>query len=1094
MRGGWSVLPSLRYGTGFLYRGRLPNHINTHNTGSRREIQCAPDHLFCLAQPFVWTPTTTYTRGQAAGPRVLLPSIMSTADGKTSHSARHQGVVAVAVVLSVLIVGAVIVVVLYGLSVLSPPPALGTPNPASFTVLADDYGFSRGMTAAVGAEVVVLMVAATCRERTFAWEVSTALGCAPASACVPVIITPASQTTPAWAFGLAADLDAHDWLQLHLVALLGGTAHLAESRARTGAPSKVLLVLPGALACTTPAAVVDALLAVGTRGSTGAAGVSLPRGVVTWDGVPAAAFQAALARSCSSGRLGAGAAVDMVMQVVAGLWPGNPGLPSPASVRSAMAAGREELNAVRAAFHAGELYAPWTLGGHEGGGTQPHPPVATMDIVVSLFAMPTKWVEDAVATLEAGGVRVRVWLYCKKSDRAPVWSPGAVPPSRGLVIRALPNHGREGHTFLHHILTTWETGDSPGGGFGDVVVFASDSAQYKFGDGFWRRAPHFPRVDFAGWARYKAFTLGSYASSAPANYAANPESALVPAATRPFGTWVTAVYGQPFADGHASNRQFTYSHHGVMSVRRATILGVPRAVYASLHAHLLGSSNPEAGHFVERCWYMMWQGAPVQGVPLQGHGAATASVPTRLWVMTSGGGGCGSKRLDSVAQWQAANPGWDVQWAHAMTTGTGAGPGASTCPPLLAAMEDALELLAVFGGVLVSDVHAVASFAAPLPATGGVTTWLAGGPGGRLPGGWPWPKVAATPQAPAVLVALQTLRAARRAVAQKGAAAAWATLRDGPVFPWDPHDLVGSTVAQVTDLPTVPFPASRAMQVTPKTPRRMWTGACAGPGGDPSTTGFPLPSGKTLWLETPFPQAADPPGWFLEGEPCGLDALWATWTAVNPGWTPVFVPRHFPLGMLLAKHGGVWAPLGSLCCMALDAWVDAACSTPAKAWMYHGKGTGEGLTAQVVVAAHPGSGLMSLLAEAQALGRPQQQAWASSWSAMASQVAPLRRYVGPDTVYAPPCDTDATDDGIKALMTYSAPLAVQAGMCPACLSEAASEPGAPLRPCRAAPSSASVVRRLLRLIPLHASSAARRLEASLHREKVTNGHIAGAKR
>lgn len=167
-----------------------------------------------------------------------------------------------------------------------------------------------------------------------------------------------------------------------------------------------------------------------------------------------------------------------------------------------------------------------------------------------------------------------------------------------LRVERLPNLGREGHTYLHHIVSNYDS-------LADITVFLPGSAEHPYkmptAENLVREvrlrdravfARTFHRVQGIGHA-FSTFELESYVITDARNLAANPDSTLTPAFSRPFGRWFRNHFGrrvvQPFV------------LMGIFSVARADVLRHPRSYYEGFLRELC-VPNPEAGHFIERAW------------------------------------------------------------------------------------------------------------------------------------------------------------------------------------------------------------------------------------------------------------------------------------------------------------------------------------------------------------------------------------------------------------------------------------------------------------------------------------------------------------
>lgn len=190
------------------------------------------------------------------------------------------------------------------------------------------------------------------------------------------------------------------------------------------------------------------------------------------------------------------------------------------------------------------------------------------------------------------------------------------PPSYAKVAR-LPNEGREGHTYLHHIVTKYDD-------LADVTVFLpgsteSNPAKMAMAQSVMARAATTRTSAFVASPLDRPLpeAAGSYAitqwkSTSASNAQANPESTLQPSRHRPLGAWYQH-HGL-----HADCRHVTYM--GVFAASREHIQRRPREFYEALLASVSGHSNLEAGHYLERSWVGVF--GPVPTTCITRYGAA----------------------------------------------------------------------------------------------------------------------------------------------------------------------------------------------------------------------------------------------------------------------------------------------------------------------------------------------------------------------------------------------------------------------------------------------------------------------------------------
>lgn len=163
----------------------------------------------------------------------------------------------------------------------------------------------------------------------------------------------------------------------------------------------------------------------------------------------------------------------------------------------------------------------------------------------------------------------------------------------------LPNVGRNDHTFLYHIIQNYEN-------LAKITVFLPGStnipfklerakkilrgiikSKYKTAYFYGFKTPDVKR-------EFHNFSLNHYAASDPQNFNKNNEHALKPCMIRPFYRW----YSYFFNDFHAT--QYTYG--GVFSADKRDIHNCSLEKYNQLLETVSTHSNPEAGHYIERSW------------------------------------------------------------------------------------------------------------------------------------------------------------------------------------------------------------------------------------------------------------------------------------------------------------------------------------------------------------------------------------------------------------------------------------------------------------------------------------------------------------
>ena len=238
---------------------------------------------------------------------------------------------------------------------------------------------------------------------------------------------------------------------------------------------------------------------------------------------------------------------------------------------------------------------------------RPRKPV-WVQVVVARYAEDVSWLEK----LPFRDILV-IDKYDKQQKRR------GDPPPYAKVVK-LENVGRCDHSYNHHIITHYDR-------LADVTLFVPGScAAFK---SKWSKlewvVKHVCRTGSSAFAideRYSrpvheeqaTFQIDNYMATGSANAAANPEVALQKSEHRPFGKFFKHHFPE-----HPGVHELTYQ--GIFAVAREHIRQTPRATYARLCSELDSHSNPEAGHYVERCWMALFHPVP----------RSCMSLPDRDW-------------------------------------------------------------------------------------------------------------------------------------------------------------------------------------------------------------------------------------------------------------------------------------------------------------------------------------------------------------------------------------------------------------------------------------------------------------------------------
>jgi len=173
-----------------------------------------------------------------------------------------------------------------------------------------------------------------------------------------------------------------------------------------------------------------------------------------------------------------------------------------------------------------------------------------------------------------------------------------------IKVITLPNIGRETHTYLYHIINNYDN-------FKDINVFfpgsidtthnifkkkliSSKLINYieKYNTPVFISFNNIKNNKIVDEFRY--FQVDSYSSTTKENFYLNKESKTEKCFYRPYYKWYNKLFG---------NRQSnTVIHYGIFSVDKRDILQYPKDYYEKLITYVNNSSNPEAGHYFEKSW------------------------------------------------------------------------------------------------------------------------------------------------------------------------------------------------------------------------------------------------------------------------------------------------------------------------------------------------------------------------------------------------------------------------------------------------------------------------------------------------------------
>ena len=167
-------------------------------------------------------------------------------------------------------------------------------------------------------------------------------------------------------------------------------------------------------------------------------------------------------------------------------------------------------------------------------------------------------------------------------------------------IVTLENVGRCDHTYLYHIIENYEY-------LSDVIVFFTGSIDMNH---FKKNKAitilnniiqsNYTKAYFIGIYHvclktdFQDFTLDYYSCSHSDNFSKNSETILYPSNLRPYGYWYNYFFGNKIA--HWSTLG------GVFSIDKRDVIQHPKTTYINILQTVNTHSNPEAGHYIERSW------------------------------------------------------------------------------------------------------------------------------------------------------------------------------------------------------------------------------------------------------------------------------------------------------------------------------------------------------------------------------------------------------------------------------------------------------------------------------------------------------------
>jgi hypothetical protein len=205
-------------------------------------------------------------------------------------------------------------------------------------------------------------------------------------------------------------------------------------------------------------------------------------------------------------------------------------------------------------------------------------------MVIARYEEDLSWIPKIPATAYSKG-----FIYNKGS---PITS-----QYPNMELSPLPNVGREGHTYVHHVIQNYDA-------LPDITIFLPGSvwANETKRERLLRILQHLQQNGSSVIMGYKDpktideannFSLDDWTGTSNENQQHNPENKLEPSSDRPLRTW----FEKRFA-GESLN---CVSFLGLVAASRDDIRKRPIEFYHGLLAEL-SPVHPEAGHYTERTW------------------------------------------------------------------------------------------------------------------------------------------------------------------------------------------------------------------------------------------------------------------------------------------------------------------------------------------------------------------------------------------------------------------------------------------------------------------------------------------------------------
>ena len=157
------------------------------------------------------------------------------------------------------------------------------------------------------------------------------------------------------------------------------------------------------------------------------------------------------------------------------------------------------------------------------------------------------------------------------------------------------NVGREGHTYLLHIINNYDN-------LADFTLFLPGSLEHQ--EKLWKAKKILSvleedekkciYIEHIAPDGIMDFEISEYKSTNAQNLLVNDEKKLLESDIKPFGKWYANYFNDIKLD--------SVSYLGVLALKKEDILQHSKEYYEVFLNQLSTHSNPEVGHYIERTW------------------------------------------------------------------------------------------------------------------------------------------------------------------------------------------------------------------------------------------------------------------------------------------------------------------------------------------------------------------------------------------------------------------------------------------------------------------------------------------------------------